>query len=381
MVPKGRIFMWPTVEVGRRVEVTHLEDAPNGQPIVVETLSTSPRVFRLHNLFTHEEADAFIENALSITDEVFKLKRSRTFIEHPDSIEHTDSLSISDEANRLKRSSTGPRVHRELAPHQRERVRRGQRRGQGAEAALHGPARLPRVQRHLVRWDADPAVPDGPGLQQAHGPLRQQRPRRRDQRRPQLRLRGQRHQPVRDDPHVPVGRGGGRGDGVPRGPAGGAAPRRAAGAAARGRGGRARPRAGGPVRARLVGGEDGGGVPAPPGRQAQEGRGHPVLQPAPGRAHRRGLVARGVPRAGGHEVGGQPVAVERRAPGVQRHHGGRHGDRHLGPGAQARHLHQPRLGQRAVVLGGQLLLGPGGRPEHCIQYLHRASVESTCGQC
>mmetsp|Transcript_21825 Transcript_21825/g.29927 ORF Transcript_21825/g.29927 Transcript_21825/m.29927 type:complete len:506 (-) Transcript_21825:297-1814(-) len=78
MVPKGRIFMWPTVEVGRRVEVTHLEDAPNGQPIVVETLSTSPRVFRLHNLFTHEEADAFIENALSISDEANRLKRSST---------------------------------------------------------------------------------------------------------------------------------------------------------------------------------------------------------------------------------------------------------------------------------------------------------------
>jgi len=78
LVPQGRVFMWPTIELGHQVKVAHLEDTPNGEPVVVETLSHSPRIFRLHNLFSHTEADALIENALSIKTEAGRLKRSST---------------------------------------------------------------------------------------------------------------------------------------------------------------------------------------------------------------------------------------------------------------------------------------------------------------
>jgi hypothetical protein len=43
---------------------------------IQETVSIEPRIFRLKNFFTEDEADALITNALSITAEDFRLKRS-----------------------------------------------------------------------------------------------------------------------------------------------------------------------------------------------------------------------------------------------------------------------------------------------------------------
>lgn len=53
-------------------------DTTNSEPITVETLSLSPRVYRLENFFTPDEADEVVESALALTDPDFKLKRSTT---------------------------------------------------------------------------------------------------------------------------------------------------------------------------------------------------------------------------------------------------------------------------------------------------------------
>jgi len=76
-VQHGRLFMWPTYEIGHQVQIRHI-GMPTGKPIVLETVSQRPRIFRLQNFFTDAEADILIKNALSITDDDFKLKRSST---------------------------------------------------------------------------------------------------------------------------------------------------------------------------------------------------------------------------------------------------------------------------------------------------------------
>lgn len=43
LVRPGKEFMWPTFEVGHLVEVRHVSTA-NRQPIIIETLSKSPKV-------------------------------------------------------------------------------------------------------------------------------------------------------------------------------------------------------------------------------------------------------------------------------------------------------------------------------------------------
>lgn len=43
LVPQGREFMWPTFKVGHKVEVRHVHTM-NQEPIIVETLSESPKV-------------------------------------------------------------------------------------------------------------------------------------------------------------------------------------------------------------------------------------------------------------------------------------------------------------------------------------------------
>lgn len=77
LVPRHREFMWPTFKRGHLVEVQHVASG-NGEPIVVETLSESPKVFRLNNFFTSEEADELIDNALNLNDPINGLHRSTT---------------------------------------------------------------------------------------------------------------------------------------------------------------------------------------------------------------------------------------------------------------------------------------------------------------
>mmetsp|Transcript_3258 Transcript_3258/g.4598 ORF Transcript_3258/g.4598 Transcript_3258/m.4598 type:complete len:496 (-) Transcript_3258:212-1699(-) len=78
VVPQGRLFMWPTIEPGRQKIVPHVKSPVDGKEIMVETLSLSPKVYKLHNFFSNEEADALVENALNIKDDANRLKRSST---------------------------------------------------------------------------------------------------------------------------------------------------------------------------------------------------------------------------------------------------------------------------------------------------------------
>jgi len=58
VVPKGRLFVWPSNEIGHKVTVK-----TNDNELVVETLSTAPRVFRLHNFVSEEEVQELHQNA------------------------------------------------------------------------------------------------------------------------------------------------------------------------------------------------------------------------------------------------------------------------------------------------------------------------------
>ncbi|CAM9610990.1 unnamed protein product, partial [Discosporangium mesarthrocarpum] len=45
-----------------------------GESVVLETLSHSPRVFKLYNFMDDDEADQVMADALSMTQEDFRLK-------------------------------------------------------------------------------------------------------------------------------------------------------------------------------------------------------------------------------------------------------------------------------------------------------------------
>lgn len=77
IVPFGRLFMWPSHKVGHQAQLKHI-GMPVGKPIILETVSLRPRVFRLLNFFSEAEADTLVNNALSISEEDFRLKRSST---------------------------------------------------------------------------------------------------------------------------------------------------------------------------------------------------------------------------------------------------------------------------------------------------------------
>eukprot|EP00624_Nannochloropsis_granulata_P003837 evm.model.NODE_2938_length_21112_cov_40.828156.3 len=77
VLPK-RHFIWPAFEVGHKVAVPGVTSSIPGQPITLETLSESPRVFLVENFLSPQDAEDLIENALGITAEGFALKRSTT---------------------------------------------------------------------------------------------------------------------------------------------------------------------------------------------------------------------------------------------------------------------------------------------------------------
>jgi prolyl 4-hydroxylase len=85
LVPEGLLFVWPFVSVGHNVTLpADLLQLPVGhEPIVIESISASPLVFKLHNFFSGAEADELIRAAEAITDPQFMLKRSATGV-------HTD---------------------------------------------------------------------------------------------------------------------------------------------------------------------------------------------------------------------------------------------------------------------------------------------------
>eukprot|EP00462_Mataza_sp_D1_P009509 CAMPEP_0175166296 /NCGR_PEP_ID=MMETSP0087-20121206/27618_1 /TAXON_ID=136419 /ORGANISM="Unknown Unknown, Strain D1" /LENGTH=496 /DNA_ID=CAMNT_0016455879 /DNA_START=71 /DNA_END=1561 /DNA_ORIENTATION=+ len=60
-VPKERNFVWPAHEEGHNVTLPY--PLNNGQNIVLETLTTSPRLFRLHNFLSDSEVDEMLASA------------------------------------------------------------------------------------------------------------------------------------------------------------------------------------------------------------------------------------------------------------------------------------------------------------------------------
>ncbi|CAI5720893.1 unnamed protein product [Peronospora destructor] len=75
LVAPGLLFMWPFVELGHRVTVTS-EASPTKEPVIIESISESPRTFRLHNSFSGEEVDKLINRTLEIDDPANKLQQS-----------------------------------------------------------------------------------------------------------------------------------------------------------------------------------------------------------------------------------------------------------------------------------------------------------------
>jgi hypothetical protein len=62
-VSERELFMLPTKGIGYRAELYHLASS-SGKPIVIETISESPRIFKIYNFFNEEEANAIIEQSL-----------------------------------------------------------------------------------------------------------------------------------------------------------------------------------------------------------------------------------------------------------------------------------------------------------------------------
>jgi hypothetical protein len=78
-VPAGRVFMYAPSFVGERFVLDRMRDsAPSGEPVVLEVLSTNPRVFELHNFYSPDEASRLIQEALSETSESHRFHRSTT---------------------------------------------------------------------------------------------------------------------------------------------------------------------------------------------------------------------------------------------------------------------------------------------------------------
>ena len=79
----AELFMWPTRYINHTVQVKHIRIESETErvvlpPIEVTTVSTSPRAFVVSNFFTAAEATTLIADALSQTDDNYRLKRSST---------------------------------------------------------------------------------------------------------------------------------------------------------------------------------------------------------------------------------------------------------------------------------------------------------------
>lgn len=77
LIPEMRHFVWPAFHVGYRAEWPGMVEAGR-PPITLETLSLSPRVFRVSNFMDEGDAEFLIENVLKTTDPGRKLQRSKT---------------------------------------------------------------------------------------------------------------------------------------------------------------------------------------------------------------------------------------------------------------------------------------------------------------
>lgn len=77
LVAEGLEFVWPFVELGHNqtISTNVVPPTPGAGPVVLESVSESPRVFRVYNMANEEEANAIISTALNSTGKS-ALKRS-----------------------------------------------------------------------------------------------------------------------------------------------------------------------------------------------------------------------------------------------------------------------------------------------------------------
>lgn len=79
LVAQGLEFVWPFVEVGHNqtISTNVVPPATPAGPLILESMSETPRVFRVHNMATDEEADTIVEHAQTV-DGGNAMKRSTT---------------------------------------------------------------------------------------------------------------------------------------------------------------------------------------------------------------------------------------------------------------------------------------------------------------
>jgi hypothetical protein len=77
-VPAGRVFMFAPSYIGEIIHLPHVTGGDPHQPVYLEVLSVSPRVFDLVNFFSKDESATIVERALDETSESHRIKRSST---------------------------------------------------------------------------------------------------------------------------------------------------------------------------------------------------------------------------------------------------------------------------------------------------------------
>jgi hypothetical protein len=77
-VDEGRVFIWPSFELGHLAVAEAVQLPSSYKPIMLETLSKSPRVFKIYNFFTSEESNFLVDRARAMQEDAFRLKRSST---------------------------------------------------------------------------------------------------------------------------------------------------------------------------------------------------------------------------------------------------------------------------------------------------------------
>jgi hypothetical protein len=77
-VPAGRVFMFAPAFVGEIFDLPHIQGADPTQPVYMEVLSISPRIFDIFNFFTKEESDGLVTKAIAETKDSHRIKRSST---------------------------------------------------------------------------------------------------------------------------------------------------------------------------------------------------------------------------------------------------------------------------------------------------------------
>lgn len=77
-VPAGRVFMFAPAYVGEVFDLPHIVGANPDEPVYMEVLSLSPRVFDIFNYFTRDESAGLVEKAKNEKTESHRIKRSST---------------------------------------------------------------------------------------------------------------------------------------------------------------------------------------------------------------------------------------------------------------------------------------------------------------